>query len=94
MDPHLTELQDHYGSAYRLSHPEPDTWLAMGSDDHETLKAETRFELSTLSDRTMPSDLSRAVRAELDVELAYGLCVPRSPSRALTSKVAIPAVWP
>jgi len=48
MDPHLTELQDHYGSAYRLSHPEPDTWLAMRRDDHETLKAQTPFELFDL----------------------------------------------
>ena len=48
MDPHLAELQDHYGSAYRLSHPEPDTWLAMRRDDHETLKAQTPFELFDL----------------------------------------------
>ena len=48
MDPHLTELQDHYGRAYRLSHPEPDTWLAMRRDDHETLKAQTPFELFDL----------------------------------------------
>ena len=48
MDPHLTELQDHYGSAYRLSHPEPDTWLALRRDDHETLKAQTPFELFDL----------------------------------------------
>ena len=48
MDPHLTELQDHYGSAYRLSHPEPDTWLAMRRDDHETLNAQSPFELFDL----------------------------------------------
>jgi hypothetical protein len=48
MDPHLTELQDHYGSAYRLSHPEPDTWLAMRRDDRETLQARTPFELFDL----------------------------------------------
>ena len=48
MDPHLTVLQDHYGSAYRMSHPEPDTWLAMRRDDHETLKAQTPFELFDL----------------------------------------------
>jgi hypothetical protein len=48
MDPHLTELQDHYGSAYRLSHPEPGTWLAMRRDDHETLQAQTPFELFDL----------------------------------------------
>jgi len=77
MDPHLTELQDHYGSAYRLSHPEPDTWLAMRRDDHETLKAQTRLNCSTLSDRTMPSSRSRAVRAELDAErLPAPGCLP------------------
>jgi hypothetical protein len=48
MDPHLTELQDHYGSAYRLSHPEPDTWLAVRRDDHEKLKAQNPFELFDL----------------------------------------------
>ena len=48
MDPHLAELQDHYGSAYGLSHPEPDTWLAMRRDGHETLKAQTPFELFDL----------------------------------------------
>ncbi len=48
MDPHLTELQQHYGSAYLLSHPEPDTWLAMRRDDHETLKARTPFQLFDL----------------------------------------------
>lgn len=41
----LAELRHHYGSAYLISHPEPDVWLAQRRDTRETLRAESASEL-------------------------------------------------
>lgn len=38
----LGELRHHWGSAYAISHPGPDTWVAQRRDDHATLCAEYR----------------------------------------------------
>lgn len=40
----LAELRYHYGSAYLISHPGPDVWLAQRKDNRETLRAETAEE--------------------------------------------------
>lgn len=36
----LTELRHHYGSAYVISHPGPDAWLAQRRDDRTMLRAD------------------------------------------------------
>jgi hypothetical protein len=36
----LGDLQHHWGSAYMISHLEPDIWLAQRRDDYATLRAE------------------------------------------------------
>jgi hypothetical protein len=41
----LTELRHHWGSAYAISRPEPDVWLAQRLDTRETLRAGTPDEL-------------------------------------------------
>ena len=40
-DGDLAELKHHYGSAYLISHPEPDVWLAQRRDDRTVLRAES-----------------------------------------------------
>jgi hypothetical protein len=47
-DEPLDELRHHYGSAYAISHPEPDVWLAQRRDTRETLRAESATELLDL----------------------------------------------
>ena len=37
----LADLQYHWGSAYVIEHPEPDVWIAVRRDDHETLRDTT-----------------------------------------------------
>lgn len=39
-EPDLADLQHHWGSAYMISHPQPDVWLAQRRDTYESLKAE------------------------------------------------------
>jgi hypothetical protein len=41
----LESLQFHWGSAYRITHPRPGTWLAQRRDDRATLRAATPDEL-------------------------------------------------
>lgn len=41
MDPDLADLQHHWGSAYMISHPAPDAWLAQRRDDYQSLTAAT-----------------------------------------------------
>jgi hypothetical protein len=41
----LAELRWHYGSAYLISHPEPDVWIAQRRDDREVLRADSPGEL-------------------------------------------------
>lgn len=41
----LSELRWHWGSAYSITHPEPDLWIAQRKDDHATLRAESAYEL-------------------------------------------------
>lgn len=41
----LTDLKHHWGSAYAISHPGPDVWLAQRRDTRETLTATTAAEL-------------------------------------------------
>jgi hypothetical protein len=36
----LEELRWHWGSAYVISSPEPDTWIAQRRDTHETLRTD------------------------------------------------------
>jgi hypothetical protein len=38
-DAALDSLTWHWGGAYLISHPAPDTWLAVRRDDRETLRA-------------------------------------------------------
>jgi hypothetical protein len=47
-DEPLDELRHHYGSAYLISHPEPDVWLAQRRDDRTVLRAESAAELLDL----------------------------------------------
>jgi len=44
----LGDLQHHWGSAYVISNPEPDIWLAVRRDDHDTLRAGKPMELLEL----------------------------------------------
>jgi hypothetical protein len=44
----LGELQNHWGSAYIISHPEHDVWLAQRRDTREVLRAKTPDGLRTL----------------------------------------------
>ena len=44
----LASLQHHWGSAYWISHPAPDVWLAQRRDTRETLRAESASELLDL----------------------------------------------
>lgn len=48
MSSHLAELKWHWGSAYAVSHPQPDVWLAQRRNDRRVLKAETPGELLDL----------------------------------------------
>ena len=41
----LADLRHHYGSAYLISHPEPDVWLAQRRDDRTVLRADGPAEL-------------------------------------------------
>ena len=41
----LAELRHHYGSAYLISNPEPDVWIAQRPDTRETLRADSPGEL-------------------------------------------------
>lgn len=45
MDDPLQELAFHWGSAYVISHPGPDNWLAQRRDTRETLRADGPYEL-------------------------------------------------
>lgn len=40
-DEPLGELLFHWGSAYIVAHPQPDTWVAQRRDTRETLRAGT-----------------------------------------------------
>ncbi|MFI5069131.1 MAG: hypothetical protein ACHP9Z_34835 [Streptosporangiales bacterium] len=44
----LGDLQHHWGSAYIISTPGPDIWLAVRRDDHGTLRAGKPGELLEL----------------------------------------------
>jgi hypothetical protein len=48
MDPDLQDLQHHWGTAYMITEPEPDVWLAVRRDDHSTLRAGKPDELRDL----------------------------------------------
>jgi len=48
MDSDLQDLQHHWGSAYMITKPEPDVWLAVRRDDHGTLRAGKPDELRDL----------------------------------------------
>lgn len=48
MGTHLAELQHHWGSAFMITNPEPDVWLAVRRDDHGTLRAGKPGELLDL----------------------------------------------
>ena len=39
-DPDLADLRWHWGSAYIISRPEPDVWVAQRRDTRETLRAD------------------------------------------------------
>jgi len=41
MDDPLASLRWRWGSAYRISHPAPDVWLAQRRDDRAVLRAES-----------------------------------------------------
>ena len=41
----LTELRHHYGEAYLISHPGPDTWLAQRRDDRTLLRSDSAASL-------------------------------------------------
>ena len=45
IDYDLAELQHHWGTAYAISHPEPDLWLAQRRDTRETLRTESADQL-------------------------------------------------
>jgi hypothetical protein len=47
-DEHLDDLVFHWGSAYLIAHPEPDVWIAVRRDTHETLRAGTPVALRDL----------------------------------------------
>jgi len=40
-DADLDELRHHWGSAYIIEHPGPDTWVAQRRDSRQTLGAES-----------------------------------------------------
>jgi hypothetical protein len=44
----LDSLRWHWGSAYLISHPQPDVWIAQRRDTRETLRAESATELLDL----------------------------------------------
>ena len=41
----LNDLRWHWGSAYAISHPEADVWLAQRRDTRDTIRASTPAEL-------------------------------------------------
>jgi hypothetical protein len=41
----LAELRHHYGSAYIITRPRPDVWIAQRRDTRETLRADSPAEL-------------------------------------------------
>ena len=66
-DDDLAELRHHWGSAYRISHPAPDVWLAQRRDTRETLRADSPGELL---------DLIRADYASRPVPRSAGTAAP------------------
>ncbi len=47
-DADLADLQHHWGSAYMVTRPEPDVWLAQRRDTYETLRADGPHDLRLL----------------------------------------------
>ena len=61
-DDDLPGLRYHWDSAYLISHPEPDVWIAQRRDTRETLRAESASVLLDLiradyAERPVPRDL-------------------------------------
>jgi len=61
MDDPLAALQWHWDEAYLVAHPEPDLWVAVRRDNHETLRAAGPEELRALiiadyANRHVPRD--------------------------------------
>ena len=69
------------------------SWTMLGDDDVPVVPVD-RF-LAYLTDIGRSPNTVKAYAHDLkDFWECLALCVPRSPSRALTSRVAVPAVWP
>lgn len=61
-DEHLDGLRWHWGSAYLIAHPGPDTWVAWRRDDQARLHAEDPVQLrdkivADYAARPVPRDL-------------------------------------
>jgi hypothetical protein len=58
----LNELRHHWGSAYVITHPQPDVWVAQRKDDRTTLRADTP---GGLRDRIVADYLARPVSRDV-----------------------------
>jgi hypothetical protein len=63
IDPDLADIRHHWGSAYAIAHPEPDTWIALRRDTRELLRADNPHGLRALLQldylvRPVPRDIA------------------------------------
>ena len=58
----MSALQWHWGEAYIIANPRPDTWLAVRRDDHQTLRDGTPL---GLRDRIIADYAARPVSRDL-----------------------------